>query len=203
MLIFCFWCIISTIWRSIPVSRFMVNTASVTISVIWSANFVGSFVLKAVRATFNKNSLSIFSGLYLHVSKNSKLFFFANSIPSTKCDTWIPSCTYRKLWTNNSPMNKTFEDDPSPTVSSWAVAARAIIWAVGWIMDISWRRTFPSLVILTCPAPPTNIFSVPFGPTLERITLESDVAAVKFIRRAPSRSRSSPFSFMKFTDDII
>ena len=41
------------------------------------------------------------------------------------------------------------------------------------------------------------------GLNIDVIQDESDVAAVKFIRRAPSRSRSSPFSFMKFTDDII
>lgn len=52
--------------------------------------------------------------------------------------------------------------------SSWAVAVRAIIMAVGCWICISWRSTLPSLVSLTCPEPSTSIFSVPRGPGGDR-----------------------------------
>lgn len=67
---------------------------------------------------------------------------------------------------SNYPMNKTIDVVPSPTISSWAVADLAIIIAVGWWICIYCNSTLPSFVSLSCPAPPTSILSVPFGPKL-------------------------------------
>lgn len=46
----------------------------------------------------------------------------------------------------SSPIRRTLEVVPSPTMSSWAVADLAIIPAVGCWICISCRRTLPSFV---------------------------------------------------------
>ena len=84
-------------------------------------------------------------------------------------------------------MSSTVEVVPSPVTSSYekkhfldyqiskeqqeskltcAVDALAMSDAVGCWICISCRRTLPSLVILTSPAPDTSIFMVPLGPRL-------------------------------------
>ena len=50
---------------------------------------------------------------------------------------------------------------PSPVMSSCAVATRAIIFAVGFWICISYSSVCPSLVSLMSPAPETSILSVP------------------------------------------
>lgn len=86
-----------------------------------------------------------------------------------------PSEMYLSACLRSSPTRSTTEVVPSPHMSSWAVAARAIITAVGFCICISLNRTFPSFVSLiyeahvrTCveqnaeldhtpPAPSTNL----------------------------------------------
>ena len=71
-----------TIYRSRGSSSLrIVRTASTTISVSWSARSWYSFVLRDVRATHSRISLSVASILSLNVSRNCRVAFFAVSKP--------------------------------------------------------------------------------------------------------------------------
>lgn len=67
----------------------------------------------------------------LKSSKNFKHSTLANSIPSVNTLGCTPSLIYLSAYFIISPVNNTFEVLPSPTISSYAVAALAIIAAVG------------------------------------------------------------------------
>ncbi len=73
---------------------------------------------------------------------------------------------------------------PSPTISSYEVAALPIIAAVGCWIYISCKSTAPSLVNLIYPAPPTSIFIVPFGPKFDFNTSYKPLAALIFTLKA-------------------
>ena len=51
---------------------------------------------------------------------------------------------YRSACLSSSPMMSTVEEVPSPVMSSWATAVRAIITAVGFWICISFSSTLPS-----------------------------------------------------------
>lgn len=124
-----------------------------------------SFVVKEVLANLINYYLSN-AFVILNYSRYFIVLSFAFSIPSTITLGCTDNAMLCSACLSNYPINKTIEVVPSPTISSWAVAALAIIMAVGWWICIYWSNTFPSFVSLTCPAPPTSILSVPFGPRL-------------------------------------
>jgi hypothetical protein len=97
---------------------------------IWFAISFCNLVLREVLATLKSRALSI-SALSLKVSKKRRVSFFANSYPSVMTLGCRPSWISLYAYFMSSPMNKTLEVVPSPTISSWAVAALAIIDAVG------------------------------------------------------------------------
>jgi hypothetical protein len=74
--------------------------------------------------------------------------FFAISKPSVMMRGCKPSAMCRSACFSSSPTSRTTDVVPSPQMSSCAVAALAIITAVGFCICISRRRTFPSLVSL-------------------------------------------------------
>lgn len=122
----------STIWRSngYP-SYFIVCTASTIISVKGLASDGCILVMREVRATSNSNSLSTSSFFTLNVSKKANVSFLAISIPSTRTLGCTPSPKYLSAYLKSSPIKRTFDVVPSPTISSYAVAALPIIAAVG------------------------------------------------------------------------
>lgn len=61
-----------------------------------------------------------------------------------------PSEMYRSACFKSSPTSRTTDVVPSPQMSSWAVAALAIMTAVGFCICISRSSTLPSLVSLIC-----------------------------------------------------
>mmetsp|Transcript_7573 Transcript_7573/g.11510 ORF Transcript_7573/g.11510 Transcript_7573/m.11510 type:complete len:222 (-) Transcript_7573:98-763(-) len=67
---------------------------------------------------------------------------------------------------------------PSPASMSWALEISTSIFAVGWNTCISERIVAPSLVIITSPSPFSIILSIPRGPRLVRIALDTAFAAV-------------------------
>lgn len=114
---------------------------------------------------------------------------FAKSYPSAMTRGCRPSEMYLSACLRSSPIKSTHDVVPSPVMSSCAVAARAIMTAVGFWICISRSSTLPSLVSLIPPAPSTSlqsvnqrphraafssgrahIFSVPEGPRLEAST---------------------------------
>ena len=82
----------------------------------------------------------------MNFSKNFKLSTLANSYPSVIILGWTPSLINLSAYFINSPINKTFDVVPSPTISSYAVADLAIMAAVGCYIYISFNKTFPSFV---------------------------------------------------------
>lgn len=86
--------------------------------------------------------------------------FFAISNPSVMIRGCRPSAMYRSACFRSSPTNKTTDVVPSPQISSWAVAALAIMTAVGFCICISLSSTFPSLVNLIYSI---NVSSKEFG----------------------------------------
>mmetsp|Transcript_4943 Transcript_4943/g.12641 ORF Transcript_4943/g.12641 Transcript_4943/m.12641 type:complete len:204 (-) Transcript_4943:210-821(-) len=168
----CMWRI-STMCRSIASSsRRMQSRASTTMSVRFSTISGRSLVWSVVRAMLQSCSRSLARSLnsLANWSRNSTVAALATSKPSTITRGWRPSPRYCSACFMSSPVKSTVEVVPSPTVSSVAVAARAMRVAVGCWICISWRRVLPSLVSLIWPAPPTSILSVPFGPRLLRST---------------------------------
>lgn len=92
--------------------------------------------------------------------------YCANTASHTRfCNARGEHSRCRSACFRSSPMKMTVDDVPSPQISSWAVAVRAIRAAVGFWICISWRSVLPSLVSFTSPEPDTSIFRVPFGPT--------------------------------------
>ena len=77
-----------------------------------------------------------------------KASILASSNPSVIIRGCSPSEMYLSACLSSSPTNITTEVVPSPQISSWAVAARAIITAVGFCICISRSKTLPSLVSL-------------------------------------------------------
>lgn len=84
-----------------------------------------------------------------------------------------------------------------------AVAVLAIILAVGCWICISCSRTFPSLVNLICPAPPTSILSVPRGPRFVLRTFWSPMAAATLTERAACLEIISAFGDMSWSRDMV
>ena len=74
--------------------------------------------------------------------------FFAISKPSVMMRGCSPSVMCLSACFSSSPTRRTTDVVPSPQMSSCAVAARAIMTAVGFLICISRRRTFPSFVSL-------------------------------------------------------
>lgn len=70
-----------------------------------------------------------------------------------------PSEIYLSACFKSSPTRRTTEVVPSPQISSCAVAARAIITAVGFCICISRNRTFPSFVSFICESIIRGVFS--------------------------------------------
>lgn len=161
-----------------------------------------SLVPRLVLAMFNNMFLSQPSHYIFIVSKNLSSSTLASSQPSQMTLGCTPSCTKRSACLIRSPVNNTLLVVPSPTMSSCAVAERAIIAAVGCYIYISFNNTFPSFVNFICPAPPTNIFKVPLGPKLDFITSCSDPAATMFIERACILRTTSALSLSYYTADI-
>mmetsp|Transcript_1491 Transcript_1491/g.9124 ORF Transcript_1491/g.9124 Transcript_1491/m.9124 type:complete len:217 (-) Transcript_1491:24-674(-) len=181
-------CMISTMCRSMGSCWLrMVNTASTTMSVSFSPNPLRTLVHREVLATQQSISRSGFSSVTLmsslNLSRNSTAARFATSSPSTSTRGCTLSARYLSAARMISPIRMTVEEVPSPVTSSCATAARAIITAVGFWICISRSSTFPSLVSLTSPAPPTSIFTVPLGPRLVRSTSSSPLAACRFMWR--------------------
>ncbi len=177
-------------------------TASTTISTNWFAKSGCNLVQRAVRATLMSNGFSIVSLLTLKLYKNLSAYFLASSYPSVMILGWTCSCTSLCACFIIYPMSRTLEVVPSPTISSWAVADRAIIPAVGCCICISWSNTLPSLVNLICPAPPTSILRVPFGPKFDFITYWSPIAALMFMAKACIFFKTSALGFKNWTFDI-
>jgi hypothetical protein len=74
--------------------------------------------MSEVLAISMSNSLVISSLSYLKVSRKLRVSFLAISIPSTKILGWTPSPKYLSAYLISSPMKRTFEVVPSPTISS-------------------------------------------------------------------------------------
>lgn len=122
-----------------------------------------SLVASDVRATLRRSSRSTSLGS-LKVSRNyggelkasdgmtAELTLRASILASSKPSVMIrgcsPSAMYRSACFSSSPTSMTTEVVPSPQISSCAVAARAIMTAVGFCICISRSRTLPSLVNL-------------------------------------------------------
>lgn len=141
-----------------------------------------NLLFNAVLATFIKVALSTF--YILKVSRKANASFLAYSYPSVITLGWIPSPSNLSAYFINAPINSTLLVVPSPTMSSYAAELLAIIAAVGCWIYISESSTAPSLVNLIWPAPPTNIFKVPFGPKLVFIISIRPAAALIFIANA-------------------
>lgn len=154
-----------------------------------------SFVCKEVRAVDNKRSRSwmAFSFGIANVFKNSRQASLATSNPSVSMRGCIPSETYFSACLSISPVKMTVDVVPSPVISSCAVAVRAIKAAVGCWICISFNNVKPSLVSLSCPAPPTNNFNVPVGPKFVEMTFCSPIAADTFTRNACCLLTTSAF----------
>mmetsp|Transcript_351 Transcript_351/g.874 ORF Transcript_351/g.874 Transcript_351/m.874 type:complete len:259 (-) Transcript_351:70-846(-) len=200
----CFMCITSTMYKSMGSSGLrMYSTASVTMSVRRSAIFSLSFVLKLVRATMRRVSLSVaFTGCF-SFSKNEMTAAFATSKPSTRTRGWVPSPRYRSAAFMSSPIMSTMDVVPSPVTSSCATDVRAIMTAVGFWICISRSSTFPSLVSLMAPAPSTSILMVPLGPRLVFMTSCSPLAALMFMNSAAARPICSALALSCLTADIL
>mmetsp|Transcript_9161 Transcript_9161/g.16822 ORF Transcript_9161/g.16822 Transcript_9161/m.16822 type:complete len:207 (+) Transcript_9161:1092-1712(+) len=182
-----FMCMISTMLRSSGCPSFLIiRTDSTTTSDIGSARAGAIFVLREVLATQTSFSLSLrgSSRWTLKESRNFTVSSLASSKPSAISRGCRPSARLCSASFMSSPMNITLEVVPSPVNSSWALAALAIIEAVGCWICISPSNTDPSLVILICPAPPTSIFKVPRGPRLDFITSCSPFAALRLTASA-------------------
>mmetsp|Transcript_30046 Transcript_30046/g.76369 ORF Transcript_30046/g.76369 Transcript_30046/m.76369 type:complete len:247 (+) Transcript_30046:237-977(+) len=197
-----FMCKISTMFRSRGVFCFLMHlTASTMTSAMGSAMAGEIFVLNEVRATQTSRSRS-FRGssiVTLNWSRNFRTSSRARSKPSAMRRGWRPSAIVTSANFINSPMNITLDVVPSPVMSSCAVAARAIMLAVGCWICISPRSTCPSLVILICPAPPTSIFNVPRGPRLLFMTSCRPFAALRFTARACDALRTSALELTTVT----
>lgn len=156
------------------------KTQSVTIGVKTSATSGVTLVLKLDLATCNNNSLSSMLSFLsiMKLFKNSNEASLPFSKPSAKTLGCMPSLRKICACLKSSPTNKHTVVVPSPVISSCAVAALAIMMAVGDWICISVSKTLPSLVILIPPAPSTNIFKVPLGPKLELKTSCSPIAAL-------------------------
>lgn len=128
-------CMIYTMWRSIGLSAIlMILTASTTISTSWFARSGCNLVQRAVLATLISKGFSTVSLAILKLSKNFRAYFLASSYPSVMMRGWTCSWMRRCACFMSSPIKRTLEVVPSPTMSSWAVAERAIMPAVGcWI----------------------------------------------------------------------
>mmetsp|Transcript_11137 Transcript_11137/g.25095 ORF Transcript_11137/g.25095 Transcript_11137/m.25095 type:complete len:214 (+) Transcript_11137:946-1587(+) len=176
---FCLMYSVSIMYRSSGIPGCLTQRhASVTIGASMSASFSCTLVRSDVRATHSSDSRSTasagpsvvaFMGR-LTLSRYSSAHFLATSKPSQSTRECTPSLRYRSACFMSSPMSSTVEVVPSPVTSSCATAVRAIMTAVGFWICISRRRTFPSLVSFTSPAPPTSILIVPRGPRLVRKT---------------------------------
>mmetsp|Transcript_14809 Transcript_14809/g.31976 ORF Transcript_14809/g.31976 Transcript_14809/m.31976 type:complete len:213 (+) Transcript_14809:1133-1771(+) len=179
----------------------MQRTASTTTSAMGSAIIGAIFVRSAVRATQTSRSRSLraFGTATLNSSRNFTISSLARSKPSAISLGWRPSARQPSANFMSSPMNMTLVVVPSPVISSCAVAARAIMLAVGCWICISLSKTTPSLVILICPAPPTNIFKVPRGPKFVFITSWRPLAALRFTAKACEALRTSALELTTVT----
>mmetsp|Transcript_5410 Transcript_5410/g.16073 ORF Transcript_5410/g.16073 Transcript_5410/m.16073 type:complete len:221 (+) Transcript_5410:1180-1842(+) len=197
-----FMCRISTMCRSSGSPGFLMHlTASTETSAMGSAIVGAIFVRNEVRArqTRRSRSLKTSSMGTLKPSRNFRVSSRARSKPSAMRRGWRPSARLASASFISSPMNITVVVVPSPVMSSWAVAARAIMLAVGCWICISPSSTWPSLVILIWPAPPTSIFRVPRGPRLLFMTSCRPFAAFRFTARAWDALSTSAFEFTMVT----
>mmetsp|Transcript_61289 Transcript_61289/g.198283 ORF Transcript_61289/g.198283 Transcript_61289/m.198283 type:complete len:221 (-) Transcript_61289:54-716(-) len=193
---------ISTMFKSNAVSAFLMHrTASTATSAIGSAMLGAIFVLRDVRATQTSFSRSFMGSgtATLNSSRNLMQSSLAKSKPSAISLGCRPSLRQTSASFMSSPMNITLDVVPSPVISSCAVAALAIMLAVGCWICISLKSTTPSFVILICPAPPTNIFSVPLGPKFVLMTSCKPLAAFKLTAKACDAFKTSAFELTTVT----
>jgi len=64
------------------------------------------------------NSSVVISFFCLKASTNLRVSYLASSIPSTRILGWTPSPRYLSAYLMSSPMKRTLEVVPSPTISS-------------------------------------------------------------------------------------
>lgn len=116
----------------------MANTASTIEGVSCSASAALILVERDVRATERSSSRSI-ERVILKVSRNFNVSVLAISYPSVMMRGCKPSCMCRSACLRSSPTISTTEVVPSPQMSSCAVAALAIMTAVGFCICLSLR----------------------------------------------------------------
>mmetsp|Transcript_155807 Transcript_155807/g.499496 ORF Transcript_155807/g.499496 Transcript_155807/m.499496 type:complete len:234 (-) Transcript_155807:40-741(-) len=197
-----FMCKTSTMFKSSGWSTlFMQRTASTATSAMGSARLGAILVLSDVLATQTSFSRSFkaFGTGTLNSSRNLIASSLARSKPSAMSLGCKPSARHCSASFMSSPMNITLDVVPSPVISSCAVAALAIMLAVGCWICISLKSTTPSFVILICPAPPTNIFSVPLGPKFVLMTSCKPLAAFKLTAKACDAFKTSAFELTTVT----
>mmetsp|Transcript_7602 Transcript_7602/g.14958 ORF Transcript_7602/g.14958 Transcript_7602/m.14958 type:complete len:242 (-) Transcript_7602:90-815(-) len=204
----CCMCMISIMNMSMGMSAALLCThrmASTHTSPTWSASSSWSLVRSAVRDTQLSISRSILPSLpcwCLKFSRNLVDSVLAMSKPSQIRRGCTPSPRCRSACFRSSPMKMTVDVVPSPQISSWAVAVRAMRAAVGFWICISWSSVLPSLVSLTSPDPDTSIFSVPLGPRLLLRTSCRPLAALMFMASATKRLACSA-SWLRSLRELI